>query len=142
MLVARNNPVLWLMLECIARAPTREQLLKPLSKLLISRRGTETIEAHLKSIYATPCANCGQMIQPEGFIWELSGVQPIGRVYNCPLCGDSGEKEIGGDCHKTERLGNWAARRAPSRVQQGGDYEQHSLQALRIVICRAACTCA
>jgi hypothetical protein len=53
-LVARNNPILWLMVEAIARAPSSEQLWKPLSKLLISRRGAETIEDHLRSIYATP----------------------------------------------------------------------------------------
>ncbi len=132
LLVARNNPVLWLMLECIARAPSRDQLMKPLSKLLISRRGPETIEDHLKSIYLTPCANCGQMIQPEGFVWELTGVQPVGRVYDCPFCGDSGEKEITeSDLQKLNDLGNLGLHRARAfqRVLQGGDYEQQSIEA-------------
>ena len=132
MLVARNNPILWLMLECIARAPSRDQLWKILTKLLISRRGSETIEDHLRSIYATPCANCGGMIQPQGFIWEQTGTQPVGRVYDCPLCGDSGEKAITeSDLQKLNDLGNLGLHRARAfqRVLQGGDYEQVSIEA-------------
>jgi len=145
LLVARNNPILWLMLESMARAPTREQLWKPLTKLLISRRGSQTIEDHLRSIYATPCAGCGQMIQPQGFIWEQDLIQPVSRVYLCPFCGDEGEKEISEtDLQKLNDLGSLGLHRARAfqRVLQGGDYEQATIEsALDCYLPRALYVC-
>ncbi len=131
-LVARNNPVLWLMLETMARAPGLERLKKILIRLLISRRGAEIIEDHLRSIYATPCAGCGQLIQPQGYIWDQDRIQPVGRVYSCPFCGDEGEKEISeSDLQKLNDLGSLGLHRARAlqRVLQGGDYEQESIEA-------------
>lgn len=131
-LVARNNPILWLMLECMARAPARGQLQKPLSKLMISRRGGQTLEDQLRAVYASPCAGCGQMIQPQGFIWEQAGSQPVGRVYQCPFCGDEGEREVTeSDLQNLNSLGGLGLHRARAlqRVLQGGDYEQASIEA-------------
>jgi hypothetical protein len=131
-LVARNNPILWLLLETFAAAPSPEKLEKILSKLLITRRGNETIEDHLQSVYATPCAGCGQMIQPDGYIWEKDGTQPVSRVYTCLHCGDEGEREISEyDLQNLQNLGNLGLHRARAlqRVLQGGEYEQESIDA-------------
>jgi len=145
MLVARNNPVLWLMLETIARAPGRAQFWKVLSRLLITRRASETMESHLRSLYATPCAGCGQMIQPIGFVWERDGAQPVSRVYNCPQCGDEGEREISEfDLQNLKRLGSLKLHRARAsqRVLQDGEYEQASIEsALDCYLPRALYVC-
>ena len=131
-MVARNNPILWLLLETFAAAPSSEVLEKVQSKLLITRRGDETIEDHLRSVYATPCAGCGQMIQPVGYIWEKGSTQPVSRVYTCPHCGDEGEREISEyDLQNLQDLGNLGLHRARAlqRVLQGGEYEQESIDA-------------
>ncbi|MDK2979794.1 MAG: hypothetical protein PWQ55_141 [Chloroflexota bacterium] len=131
-LMARNNPVLWLLLESICRAPGSEALWKVLSPILISRRGGESMEEHLRGLYATPCAGCGQMIQPQGFVWERGAAQPLARVYTCPHCGDEGEREISPfDLENLERLGSLRLHRARAfqRVLQGGEYEQASIEA-------------
>lgn len=145
MLVARNNPILWLLLETIAATPTSEQLLKILTKLLIVRRGPETIEDHLRSIYATPCSGCGQMVQPVGFIWEKGNQLPSSRVYSCPACGDEGEREISEhDLQNLSRLGNLGLHRSRAfqRVLQGGEYEQESIEsALDCYLPRALYVC-
>ena len=132
MLVARNNPILWLLLETIASAPTHDQFGKALSKLLVTRRGKETIESHLRAIYATPCSNCGQMVQPLGFIWEKGERHPSGRVYACPQCGDEGERDITQyDLDNLTSLGALGLHRSRAfqRVLQGGEYEQESIEA-------------
>ncbi len=58
-LMARNNPILWLLLESICRAPGSNHLWRVLSPILVSRRGEESMEEHLRGLYATPCAGCG-----------------------------------------------------------------------------------
>ena len=131
-LMARNNPILWLLLESICRAPGSNHLWRVLSPILVSRRGDESMEEHLRGLYATPCAGCGQMIQPQGFVWERGGAQPSSRVYTCPHCGDEGEREISPhDLQNLERLGNLRLHRARAfqRVLQGGEYEQASIEA-------------
>ena len=145
MLVARNNPILWLLLETAASAPSSENSWKVLSKLLISRRGGETIEDHLRAIYATPCSSCGQMIQATGFIWEKGNRIPLSRVYSCPQCGDEGEREISDfDLENLSSLGDLGLHRARAfqRVSMGGDYEQESIEgALDCYLPRALYVC-
>ena len=144
-MVARNNPILWLLLEVLASAPTADQIRRVLSKLLITRRGTETLEDHLRSIYATPCSNCGKTIQPLGFIWEKGGNAPVSRIYTCPQCGDEGEKNISEyDLKNLERLGNLGLHRsrALQRVSLGEEYEQESISdALDCYLQRALYIC-
>ena len=69
-LFARNNPIIWLILEALASAPAEKQLQVLVSKLLLSRQLGETLESHLQSVYETTCAECGKKIQPRGYIWE------------------------------------------------------------------------
>lgn len=131
-LLARNNPILWLMTEALAGSPSAEQLNKILAKLLIMRRGRESIEDHLRLIYATPCSGCGQMIQPLGFIWEKGHNLPTQRVYSCPQCGDEGERPISEyDLQNLMALGDLGLHRARAlqRVLPENEYEQESISA-------------
>ncbi len=145
MLIARNNPILWLLMEAAASAPTSENSWKVLSKLLISRRGDETIEDHLRAIYTTPCSGCGQLIQATGFIWEKGNRIPLSRVYSCPQCGDEGEREISDyDLENLSSLGDLGLHRARAfqRVLLGGEYEQESVEgALDCYLPRALYVC-
>jgi len=131
-LLARNNPILWLLTEALARAPSAEQLNRILAKLLIIRRGQESIEDHLRSIYTTPCSGCGQMVQPLGFIWEKGHHLPVQRVYSCPQCGDEGERPISEyDIQNLMALGDLGLHRARAlqRVLPENEYEQESIAA-------------
>lgn len=130
-LVARNNPVLWLMMEVLAATPDEHDFRTTINKLLISRRGTETLEDHLRSIYQTVCLACGQQLQPQGYIWEKGAAAPTAKVYTCPKCGDQGERSITEtDLHNLQRLGSFQLHRnrAFHRVLQGGEYEQESIE--------------
>ena len=130
-LFARNNPILWLMLEAFASAPTDSLLLGLVNKLLLSRHMGETLDQHLQSVYETTCNLCGKKLQPMGYVWESKGEIPIAKVYTCPHCGDSGEKPVSElDIQNLERLGKIGLHRtrAFQRVMQGGDYEKESIE--------------
>jgi len=131
-LFARNNPILWLMLEAFATVPSNNRLRGLVNKLLLSRYLGETLDQHLQSIYETACNLCGKKIQPLGYVWEKDGEIPIAKLYTCPHCGDSGEKPISTpDIQNLERLGKIGLHRtrAFQRVMQGGDYEKESIEA-------------
>ena len=130
-LFARNNPILWLMLEAFASAPSNDLLRGLVNKLLLSRHMGVTLDQHLQSIYETTCNICGKRIQPIGFVWENKGEIPIAKVYTCPHCGDSGEKPVSElDIQNLGRLGKISLHRtrAFQRVMQGGDYEKESIE--------------
>lgn len=131
-LSARSNPIIWLMTEVIASAPTEEYFSTVLNKLLNTRQGDTTLSDHLRGLYETPCENCGKMIQPEGFVWEKDKNWPISKVYQCKYCADEGEKEISGfDRDNLDRLGSLGIHRSRAfqKVVFGGNYEQASLNA-------------
>ncbi len=130
-LFARNNPILWLMLEAIASAPSDTALRGIVNKLLLSRHLDETLDRHLQSIYETTCNLCGKKLQPLGYVWEKDGELPVAKVYACPHCGDSGEKPVSEfDIQNLGRLGKISLHRtrASQRVMQGGDYEKESIE--------------
>jgi len=130
-LFARNNPVIWLILEALASAPTEKQLRGVVSKLLLSRHVGETLDSHLQSVYETTCSECGKRIQPIGYIWEDKIQIPTAKVYSCLQCGDSGERPVSNqDIRNLERLGKISLHRtrAFQRVMQGGDYEKESIE--------------
>lgn len=128
---ARNNPIIWLLLETLASAPSEQKINFLVSKLLLSRQMDETFEIHLKSVYETTCTECRNIIQPNGFIWEEKADYPTSKVYSCPFCGDSGERPATEqDRANLEKLGNISIHRtrAFQRVLLGGDYEKQSIE--------------
>ena len=129
-LFSRNNPILWLMLEVLASAPAAEDFQDAVNKLLLTRQGDQRLDELLASLYTTPCAECGQLIQAEGFVWEQGAGQPALRVYQCPHCGDQGERPVAPhDLDNLRRVGASGLHqaRALHRVMQGGDYERESI---------------
>ncbi|MDO9547307.1 MAG: hypothetical protein Q7J07_11250 [Pelolinea sp.] len=144
-LSARSNPIIWLMTEVIAAAPTEGYFATVLNKLLNTRHGDITLSDHLQSLYETSCLNCGKMIQPDGFVWDKDKNWPIFKVYQCKHCGDGGEKGISDfDRENLIRLGNLGIHRSRAfqRVVFGGAYEQTSLnEALDCYLPRALYVC-
>jgi hypothetical protein len=93
-LVTANNPVSRFLLEMAAAPPTESELKAALADLAITKKGDERLETHLQSLYLTECANCGQALPARAFLWKKSADAPFARLYNCPACGDSGEKPV------------------------------------------------
>jgi hypothetical protein len=91
-LVAANNPVARFMLERSAAPAEASALRSALAELSASHKGTERIEPHIQSLYQTECAQCGQTIIAEAFLWERDAPVPYGRIYRCPHCNDAGER--------------------------------------------------
>jgi len=144
-LCARSNPIIWLLTEVAGSAPTKEDFSTVLNKLFNTRHENTNLFDHLQGIYITPCANCGKMIQPDGYVWEKGKKQPTSRVYHCQFCTDEGEKDISDfDLKNLSRLGNLGIHRSRAfqRVVSGGDYEQASLNtALDCYLPRALYVC-
>ncbi len=131
-LAARNNPILWLMTEILGAAPSVQDLEAVKNRLLLTRRMNETLADHLQGIYKTICVSCGQPVQADGYIWEKGAEVPTSKVYNCPNCGDQGERAATeSDMENLQRLGSFKLHRnrAFHRVLQGGEYEQASIDA-------------
>ena len=131
-LVSRSNPINWLMTEVLCQSGCRESIAAAVNKLLIHRKNGQSLEDLLKTIYLTPCSGCKKMVQAEGFIWEKGIAHPVGRVYSCPYCGDSGERETTDDDLETiHQLGNLDIyqSRARQRVGVTQAYEADSINA-------------
>jgi len=91
-LVAANNPVNRFLIELAAQPPPESDLSATLADLSATRKGEERLEPHLRSLYQTRCAQCERTIMAEAFLWEREAVAPYGRIYDCQLCGDAGER--------------------------------------------------
>ncbi|HEX7974764.1 MAG TPA: hypothetical protein VF498_10170, partial [Anaerolineales bacterium] len=91
-LVAANNPVMRFLLELAANPPDEAELRSALADLAASYKGSERIEPHIRALYRTNCAQCGQEVEAEAFLWDRGAHAPFARIYRCPHCGDSGER--------------------------------------------------
>jgi hypothetical protein len=127
-LVSINNPINRFILEILANPPQVDELKAALSELSASFLGSERVELHILSLYNTVCANCGQTISAEAFIWEHGNPAPYLRIYTCPHCGDTGEHpctandvELAGrfsssGLHKARALERVVAANDPDRI--------------------------
>ncbi len=91
-LVTVNNPVTRFLLETFARPPAEGDFKAALAELETAKKGEERLGAHLQSLYLTLCEKCEREIQAEAFLWRKGEDAPYARIYNCPHCGDSGER--------------------------------------------------
>jgi hypothetical protein len=90
-LAAVNNPIARFLIELYADPPGEADLRAALADLASAPKGGERLEAHLRALYMTECAQCGSKIEAQAFVWERDGSAPTARIYSCPVCKDSGE---------------------------------------------------
>jgi hypothetical protein len=140
-LVAVNNPVLRLLLELEACAPSEAEMRASLAELAASYKGDERVEPHIRGLYETICFKCGGKVEAECFLWEKGADHPYARIYHCPSCGDSGERPStpqdrekaaefsGSGLHQARALERIAPRGDPDRV--------HAEEALSMYLPRA-----
>ncbi len=109
-LVTANNPITRFLLDLAARPPTEAELKAALADLAVSKKGEERLETHLLSLYQTPCANCGKEIPARAFLWHKGEDTPFARIYECPACGDGGEKPcVPEDGERAQKIAQTAA---------------------------------
>ena len=93
-LVTVHNPITRFQLEMSARSPSETDFKAALADLAASKKGEERLGAHLQSLYLTPCEKCGYEIYADSFLWRKGEEAPYARIYTCPHCEDSGEREV------------------------------------------------
>jgi hypothetical protein len=93
LLVTVNNPITRFLLEMSARPPSETDFKAALADLASSKKGDDRLGAHLQSLYLTPCEKCGNEIYADSFLWRKGEDAPYARIYTCPHCEDSGERE-------------------------------------------------
>ncbi len=91
-LVTANNPVTRFLLETFANPPPESEFIAALADLGAVKKGEERLAGHLQSLYNTSCEKCNQQIQAQAFLWRKGEDTPYARIYECPHCGDSGER--------------------------------------------------
>ncbi|HEX6033244.1 MAG TPA: hypothetical protein VFY83_02375, partial [Anaerolineales bacterium] len=92
-LVTVNNPITRFQLEMSAHPPSETDFKAALADLAASKKGEDRLAAHLQSLYLTPCEKCGNEIFADSFLWRKGEEAPYARIYTCPHCEDSGERE-------------------------------------------------
>ena len=90
--VTANNPIDRYLLALTIAPPDPETLIAAFADLGQFQKGTERLEPHLQSQYHTRCERCEKTIEAEAFIWTRGALEPHARIYQCPFCGDSGER--------------------------------------------------
>lgn len=140
-LVACNNPVERFLLELEVNPPTHQGLRAALADLAVSAKGDQRLEAHIRSLYRTECANCGESIEAQAFIWDREREKIHERIYRCRFCGDSGIHPASqADLERAAQFKkgslNWF--RAIERVAPKGDPDRvHVVEALETYTPRA-----
>jgi hypothetical protein len=92
-LVTVNNPITRFLLEMSARPASEADFKAALADLGAAKKGEERLGAHLQSLYLTSCEKCGNEIYADAFLWRRGEEVPYARVYTCPHCEDTGERE-------------------------------------------------
>lgn len=140
-LVAANNPVVRFLLELTTNPPSEYELRTALAQLSATRKGDERLEPHIRSLYLTECAQCGQEVMAEAFLWERNAHSPFARIYTCPHCGDKGERPATpADARRAARFssGGLHTARALERVAPPNDPDRaHAEEALSAYLPRA-----
>ena len=89
-----NNPIARFLISLAATPPTEEDFRSALAELARSRVGEERLELHLVNMYQTNCSQCGNPVIAQAFIWEKEARTPQSKIYECKICGDSGEHPV------------------------------------------------
>ncbi|MCA2001681.1 MAG: hypothetical protein LDL51_07445, partial [Chloroflexi bacterium] len=91
-LVTANNPITRFLLEMSAKPPPQSEFTAALADLGAVKKGGERLEIHLQSLYRTTCEKCEEQIQAQAFLWRKGADAPYAKIYECPHCGDAGER--------------------------------------------------
>jgi hypothetical protein len=92
--VTANNPIHAFMLRTLAGAPAERDFLAALQDLAVESKGDDRMEPYIRSLYEIACADCGQRIEADAFLWRKEDSEPFAALVTCPYCGARGEQEM------------------------------------------------
>jgi hypothetical protein len=92
--VVSNNPIDRCLLDLYANPPGEDDLHAAIASIGSSLKGNQRLEPLIRSLYTTICAQCGQDVMADAFIWDKGAEAPSRRIYHCPFCYDSGEFSV------------------------------------------------
>jgi len=140
-LVTANNPIARFLLEMQANPPQPDELRAALADLAAAHKGDERIAPHIRSLYTTACAQCGQMVMADAFLWEREASAPYASLYTCPACGASGEHPANEmDVRRAAEFSNSGLHRARAIERVAGQNDpdrEHAEAALSVYPARA-----
>jgi hypothetical protein len=140
-IVTANNPVTRFILEVLCDPPSPNEFQAAIAMLASTQVGNDRLEPHIKSLYETICMDCSHKIQAETFLWRRGDSVPYARIYQCPHCGDAGERPTNPfDIEKAEQYARTGMHRARAleRVAPLRDPDRHHVEeALEVYLPRA-----
>jgi len=83
-----SNPLVAFAARLQASLPAPRELTNALSRLGEIQKEDESLRAHLDTLYASACANCGAATIVDYFVWSLELNAPVEKVYECARCGN------------------------------------------------------
>ena len=93
-LVSSHNPIINTIMRTYALTPSRADFNKALADFSTLKRGDESLEQHLRSLYDTRCPQCNEITPVLAFLWQKNDSLPIKKILACPRCHASGEYDI------------------------------------------------
>ncbi len=112
-LVNANNPVARFLIEMAVNPLREDDFNAALAEIASATKGDERIEPHIRSLYQTHCNQCEHEIDAHLFIWERGATSPLAKIYQCPNCGDNGERQVNqADVEKAVRFSRSGLHRA------------------------------
>ena len=145
-LVFTYNPIIRFLLELLASPPPESVLQAALASLSASLRGDQRLEPYIQSLYETECADCGSTISADSFVLERGAAHPSQRIYQCPVCNDSGERPVtqadidravefgAGGLHRARALERVAPLDDPDRVHVEEAISTYSPRAIYVLL--------
>jgi len=68
-----------------------------------TRKGPQTLQAHIEGLYRTSCITCGATTTAEAFVWERDGDAPVSKRYRCDNCSDAGGAPVEAPVDEADR---------------------------------------
>lgn len=140
-LVAVNNPIVRHALTQLLRPPDPGDLQAALADLAQLPKDGSRLESFLLDLYNTTCAQCGERVSADYFIWDDEIHEPYLKGYACPHCSHAGEEPTDDEDRRTARSFDrrdlsWA--QALESVAPAGDPDRgHAESALAVYPGRA-----
>jgi hypothetical protein len=127
------NPILRLALQVFASSPTPKDFNRALAEFSTIKRGEETLEQHLRSLYHSKCPSCAEITPVTAFIWQKDAPQPSKKIITCTKCHQSGEFALEPyDLNVLQKIGNTKLHRsrALSSVADPQNPLYHEIEAM------------
>jgi len=93
-LVSDYNPLTNFLVRMAVDPVSARDLNVAFKTLSESVRHSASLRDHLLQLYATQCAQCGEPVIVDHFLWQRKEDQPVRKYYHCPHCQGEYEEPV------------------------------------------------